>query len=96
MKPITSKKAVELIKATDGKIFKVTFRKKDGTFRRMNCRLGVQKDLTGKGMAYKPEDYNLMTVYDMEKEGYRMINLNTLLYVTVGGVKYQVEDKKNG
>ncbi|MFX0084266.1 MAG: SH3 beta-barrel fold-containing protein [Candidatus Hodarchaeota archaeon] len=93
MNQITLKEAVKLIKETDGQIFKVTFRKKDGTFRKMVCRLGVKKDLKGVGLKFDPDKYKLLTVWDMENDGYRMVNLKTLLYVTVNGQKYEV---KNG
>ncbi len=93
MKTITAFQALKIIKETQGKVFTAVFTKKDGTQRKMNCRLGVQKNLTGKGMAYKPADYDLMTVFDMKINDYRTLNLQTLtalqvakeFYVIVGG-----------
>lgn len=57
-----------------GKIASVTFLKRcDGKERRMICRTGVHKGLTGSGGNYNPDDHNLVTVFDMEKRGYRTI-----------------------
>ena len=59
---------------SDGKIFTVEFVKKDGTVRKMNARLGVKKHLKGGSLAFDPSERNLLPVFDMQKEGYRMIN----------------------
>jgi hypothetical protein len=69
----------------DGRIFSATFVKKDGTIRTMNCRRKVTKGVTGKGLAFKPSDKGLIVVYDMHKDGFRMINLNTLIEAQVNG-----------
>lgn len=62
----------------NNKIFTATFTKKDGTTRVMNCRRGVTKGVTGVGLAYDPYEKNLLPVYDMQKGGFRMININTI------------------
>jgi len=90
MKTITTIQAVDLIKETAGKVFTVIFTKKDGTSRKMNCRLGVSKYVTGKGMAYTPADYDLMTVFDMQKAEYRTLNLKTLTALQVSKEFYVV------
>jgi len=69
----------EQILATKGKIFSVTFIKKDGTERKMVCRTGVKKGIKGVGLKFKPIDYDLMVVFDMHKKAFRMINLSTVL-----------------
>jgi hypothetical protein len=57
----------------------VTFVKKSGEVRTMNCRLGVTKHLKG-GVSYvDPEQY--VTVYDMQSEGYRAINRDTIVEI---------------
>ncbi len=78
MTQITMFQAQTLIQKTQGKIFTAVFVKKDGTTRKMNCRLGVSKHVTGKGMAYDPANRGLVTVFDMQAKEYRMINLSTL------------------
>lgn len=54
-------------KTSDGRIFSVDFIKRgDGSLRTMSARRGVKKDVKGVGMAYNPDDYNLLNVYDMQ------------------------------
>ena len=71
----------EQILETKGKIFGVTFIKKDGTVRNMTARLGVKKHLTGVGLSFNPEERNLIVVFDMQKKAYRMVNLSTILSI---------------
>jgi hypothetical protein len=87
---IDIKNAVKLIQSTSGKIFTVSFIKKDGTLRKMNCRLGVTKHLKGGELAFDPKEYDLVPVFDVQKNAYRMINTDTLVEVTVGGETYKV------
>lgn len=74
-----------------GKFFTVTFIKKDGTIRKMNARLGVTKGLTGKGMAYNPIERNLLPVFDMHKQAYRMINADTIQKIKFEGQTLKVQ-----
>jgi len=91
MNRITIENAEKLIKSTNGTIFAVTFVKKDGTVRDMNCRLGVTKHLKGGEQAFDPnKEYDLLTVFDLQKKGYRMISLETLQKVTVNGQTFAV------
>jgi hypothetical protein len=71
----------------DGKIFSVVFTKKDGTIRKMVARLGVRKHLKGGELKYDASARNLLPVFDMEKEEYRMINVSTIQEIKVGGAK---------
>ena len=87
---ITLEWALKLIESTNGKMFSVTFTKKDGTLRDMVCRMGVKKYVNGKGMAYDPSEYELIPVYDVTKNEYRMINSNTIQRVKVYGNEYRV------
>jgi hypothetical protein len=59
-----------------GKIFSVSFIKKDGTERNMVCRLGVQKHLSGGKSVNNPNKY--LTVFDMQKKAYRNVALETI------------------
>jgi hypothetical protein len=90
MKQIDSTKALKLIKSTKGKVFTAVFTKKDGTIRKMNCRLGVSKAIVGTGLAYNPADHNLLTVFDMKEKGYRMLNIETLTALQVSKKFYIV------
>lgn len=70
---------LEQIKKTNGRIFSVTFVKKDGSIRKMTARLGVKKDLKGVGLKFDPTKRSLVVVFDMHKRAYRMINLQTII-----------------
>ncbi len=79
---------------TAGQIFSVSFVKKDGSTRDMVCRLNVQKDLKNT----RPEANDkrietlikngMVTVWDMVKNGYRVINLTTIIRIKLNGVVY--------
>jgi hypothetical protein len=81
-------KVRELLEKSNGKIFTVEFVKKDGSLRRMNCRLGVTKHLAGGELRYKAEDYNLMPVFDVQAKGYKMICLDTVKSIRLDGKEY--------
>ena len=82
-------KADEVIKSTHGKIFSCEFIKKDGSLRKMVARLGVAKNLKGGSNGASAKN-SLITVYDMAKSAYRMVNLETLTALKVAGVRYEV------
>jgi len=75
----------ELKAMVGDKIFTVLFIKKDGTLREMNCRLGVKKHLRGGELKYNPTERNLLPVYDIQKEAYRIINVNTIQEIRFKG-----------
>lgn len=93
METITAKQALEMIKESKGKIFSVTFVKKDGTVRDMVCRREVLCHLKGGTLGYNPEDFNLIGVFDMKVQDYRSINLSTLQKLKMNGVEYVVDGK---
>lgn len=80
----------EKIQQNKGKIFTVTFTKKNGDTRVMNCRLGVRKGITGEGMRFDALSRDLLPVWDIKAEGYRMINLATITHIKIGGKEYVV------
>ena len=84
MKTINRLEALEQIYNTNGRLFSVIFKKKNGEDRKMLCRLGVHKHVKGKGLKFKPTT-NLINVYDMQKKGYRFINLYTLKAIQING-----------
>jgi hypothetical protein len=90
---INKNKAKELIHITNGKIFSSTFIKKDNSIRLLTGRLKVTAGLKegAKERPYNPEEYNLVCVYDMKVKGYRMLNLNTLLTLSINNNKYIIE-----
>ena len=90
MKTINKDTAKKYIYKTNGKIFSAVFTKKDGEKRKMVCRKGVAKYVKGIGLKFKPEERNLIGVFDMHKEAYRFINIETLMSLKVKGVEYKV------
>ena len=91
MEKLSKFKAIEVIESSKGKIFSCTFIKKDGTKRKMIARLGVRKNLKG-GKNGESSHNSLITVYDMAKGAYRMVNLQTLMTLRSGGRDYQIID----
>ena len=89
---ITTNKAKELIRETNGLIFSSTFIKKDNTIRTLTARLGKRyKSKTGKEAPYKASNYNLLPVYDMRIKAFRMLNFNTLLTLTINKTNYKIK-----
>ena len=83
--------AKQMIKDTKGKFFTVSFIKRtDGTRRVMNARLGVKAFLKGGTLPYDPEAKRLIPVYDVQKRGYRMINVDTIFNLKIGQQEYNV------
>ncbi len=80
-----AERVLSLINSTNGKIFACEFVKKDKTLRHMVCRTGVRKGVTGKGLAFDPLEKGLKPVYDMQKRGWRMINLETTFALKIAG-----------
>lgn len=72
------------------KFFTVTFTKKNGELRTMNCRLGVTKHLKGGKKSYDDSKYNYVTVYDLSKKAYRTVNLDAVKSVKARGLKVNV------
>jgi hypothetical protein len=74
-----SRKLAGDIIASNGKFVTVTFLKKDGTVRKMNCRMGVTKHLKGGESTLDADQY--VTVFDMAKGAYRAINRDTIIEI---------------
>tara|TARA_R110002153_G_scaffold49742_2_gene140274 strand:- start:1075 stop:1350 length:276 start_codon:yes stop_codon:yes gene_type:complete len=91
MKTINRNKAKELIKESKGKIFAATFTKVDGSHRLMNARLKKYISKTGRKAPYKAEDYNLIPIYDMKSKGWRSLNINTLITLSINKTKYIIK-----
>ena len=80
---LKEKEVRELIKSNGNRIFSVSFLKKDGTLRKMVCRVGVTKYLKGGELPYDPMEKGLLPVFDMVAQDYRMINLNTIISISL-------------
>lgn len=83
----------DILKDANGSIVSCIFKKRTGEqeLRKMTCRLGVSKGVSGAGMPFDPAAYDLVTVYDMRKKGFRHINLRTLMQLRYNGVLYIVQ-----
>ena len=95
------KTAKELLKEMNsGKIFTAQFIKKDGSTRIINARTGVKKGNKGIGLSFDPIAKNLLPVVDLQllkkvediNKAKRFINLSTIVWVQISGVKYWVSD----
>jgi hypothetical protein len=72
-----------LLQQSNGKFVTLSFIKKDGTQRTMNCRMGVTKALKGGVCTVNLDQY--VVVYDMAKKAYRSINKDTIVSVSIAG-----------
>lgn len=90
MEKISKIKAKNMIYKTNGAFFSAQFVKKDGSVRDMVCRLGVTKHLKGGELAFDPKEKGLIVVFEMDQEGYRMINVRTLKQLKIDGKTYKV------
>lgn len=85
-------------RAPSGAIFSVTFIKRTtGEVRDMVCRLGVEYDEESEEPRdWQPSEYDLMQVYDMQKQAYRMINLPGVLELRADGDRIVYDYKERG
>jgi hypothetical protein len=75
-----------LKKIRNGTMFTVHFIKRtNGEERTMNARTGVKKYLSGGELGYDPVEKNLLPVYDLQKEGYRFIPLDAIVWLKYQG-----------
>jgi len=86
---VSAAKAANIIRESSGRFITVDFTKRtDSKLRTMNCRVGVFKGV--KGGKRKKKDPGLITVFDMQKKGYRTINVSGLRRVRHNGIDYRV------
>ncbi len=78
-----SRSMADMVANSSGKFVTVTFYKKNGDIRVMNCRLGVTKHLKGGQSTLDKEKF--LIVYDMVKKGYRAIDKDSIVSVTMAG-----------
>ena len=93
MKMITRNELVNVIKATEGRIFRVTFIKKtSGEIRDMTARFGVTSELKGGKLPFNADEKKLLIVYDMEKNDYRAISIEGLISGHIDNIEYITEE----
>ena len=68
------------------------FIKKDMSQRILNARTGKRyTPKSNRKQPYEPSKYNLLTVYDMQKKNFRMLNLATLFKLNINKTKYIIK-----
>jgi hypothetical protein len=81
---------------TNGKMFGATFIKKDGEQRSgvWIKAAAIKKDRSDGELGYSPREKGLYCVYEMvqgrQGDRWRMISLEGLKHLTIGGVHYEV------
>jgi hypothetical protein len=70
-----------------GRYFGIMFRKNDGSLRILNARLGIKPSGNGRKTIGKDTD-SYMVVWSTNDQGYRAVNLNTVIRVTMNGNSY--------
>jgi hypothetical protein len=92
MELIEREKLVDKLKSTHGKIFSVCFIKRtDNSKRVMNARFGVKSHLKGGKLPYEPKEKELLSVFDMNKKGYRSIGIENIISAKISGGEYIVK-----
>ena len=80
---------VNMIKSTKGKFFSCVTLKSDGSYRKWVARTGVKKGV--KGVGRKNTKEGLVTVFDMQINQFRTIEVNKLLSYSCGNFAWKVE-----
>lgn len=92
MKTTISKQSVKaFIRVTDGRFFRMTYQKKDGSIRDLTVRTGVSKGVKGVGRAYDAADYGLVTVWEAGSESFKAIKPENILELSFQGKTYLVK-----
>lgn len=81
MKHLLTKDAISIIKTK--RIFSAEFIKKDGSVRQIHGIFGVKKHLkpNAKPQAYKPSERGYLTIWDLVKKEYRLLNTQTIVKI---------------
>lgn len=80
------KEVEDFIKNTHGRIFSIKFVKRStGEERKMVCRTGVKSALKGGEPSYDAGEKGLITVFDMQKNGYRSIPKEGIKQILISG-----------
>jgi len=90
MKKLARENVKTKIKNQGNKIFSAEFSKTDGTTRKVVARLGVKSHLRGGENKVVRDDRSYMTVFDMQKQEYRTLNLRTIKEIKIDGERYEV------
>jgi len=83
---MNTKQAIEIIKSK--RFFSAEFIKKDGSVRYIRGRYGVKKYLkpNAKPQVYNPSERGYLTIWDMAKKEYRLLNTQTIVKLNGKGI----------
>ena len=87
---LSKAKALSIIEQQDENFY-AEFKKKDGTLRRMQCRMGVEYNLKGGTNKVMKPSNGYVTVFDVDKFAYRTLNVDTLKKLETKNVTYKVK-----
>ena len=76
-----------LLKSNNGKFFTVTFKKKDGTIRTLNCQHGHFKGHDGENTVSHIEKY--LTVHTAE--GFKNVDCSTITKIVMRGKTIEIK-----
>lgn len=80
---ISRSKAIDMIENSAGHFFTVTFTKKDGSHRVMNCQYSKQRTQQNAKLGY-------ITVVELSSKTPKNVNTQTLASISMGGVVYKI------
>lgn len=85
-KIMNTKQAIEIIKSK--RFFSAEFIKKDGSTRFITGQYGVMKHLkpNAKPQPYKPAERGYLTIWDLKKKEYRLLNTQTIVKLNGVGI----------
>lgn len=83
---MNTKQAIKIIKSK--RFFSAEFIKKDGSTRYITGQFGVKKHLkpNAKPQAYKPAERGYLTIWDLKKKEYRLLNTQTIIKLNGIGI----------
>jgi len=84
---------LQKIKENPMKEMMVTFIKKDKSLRNMKCVYGKRVE-DSKGLNYDAESKGLVSVFDKDANGYRMINIATIMFLEIGEDQFEIVDNR--
>lgn len=84
------------ILSTHARLFKVVFKKSDGTIRTMYAKTDVKRFKSKKPNKRKvsKSNDNLIRVFDVEKKEYRAFNLSSVIEFSCGSKQFKLGEVK--
>jgi hypothetical protein len=91
-KLIYSGKIFPLLKEQKGRFFSISFIKKNGKVRNLTGRLGVKshRKTNSRKSSASRFDNPYILVFDVQKQGYRMVNMNTAIEIKADKQTFKV------